>query len=48
VGFNQFIGYKVKVIKEFNLKEDLIITDDYEAEENIKGKKIIIIIIIVK
>ena len=27
-------------MKEFNLKEGLISTDDYEAEENIKGKKI--------
>jgi hypothetical protein len=35
-------------MKEFNLEEGLIITDDYEIEENIKGKKIIIMIIIIK
>lgn len=37
---NREIRALLKAMKEFNLKEGLIITDDYEAEENIKGKKI--------
>lgn len=37
---NREIGALLKAMKEFNLEEGLIITDDYEAEENIKGKKI--------
>jgi len=27
-------------MKEFDLERGLVITDDYEAEEDIKGKKI--------
>ena len=30
----------LKAMKEFDLERGLVITDDYEAEENIKGKKI--------
>ena len=37
---NREIRALLKAMKEFNLEEGLIITDDYEAEENIKGKKI--------
>jgi predicted AAA+ superfamily ATPase len=37
---NKEIRALLKAMKEFNLEEGLIITDDYEAEENIKGKKI--------
>lgn len=37
---NREIRSLLKAMKEFNLEEGLIITDDYEAEENIKGKKI--------
>ena len=37
---NREIRALLKAMKEFNLKKGLIITDDYEAEENIKGKKI--------
>lgn len=31
----------IKAMKEFKLKEGLIITDDYESEETIKGKRIV-------
>ena len=37
---NREIRALLKAMREFNLEEGLIITDDYEAEENIKGKKI--------
>lgn len=37
---NREIRSLLKAIKEFNLEEGLIITDDYKAEENIQGKKI--------
>ncbi|MBU4483765.1 MAG: ATP-binding protein, partial [Actinobacteria bacterium] len=37
---NREIRALLKAMKEFNLEEGLIITDDYKAEENIKGKKI--------
>lgn len=37
---NREIRALLKAMKEFNLEEGLIITDDYEAEENIQGKKI--------
>jgi len=37
---NREIRTLLKAMKEFNLEEGLIITDDYEAEENIQGKKI--------
>jgi predicted AAA+ superfamily ATPase len=37
---NREIRALLKAMKEFNLEEGLIITDDYEADENIKGKKI--------
>jgi uncharacterized protein len=37
---NREIRSLLKAIKEFNLEEGLIITDDYTAEENIQGKKI--------
>ncbi|GAH48065.1 unnamed protein product, partial [marine sediment metagenome] len=37
---NREIRALLKAMKEFNLEEGLIITDDYEAEENIKSKKI--------
>ncbi len=37
---NREIRALLKAMKEFNLEDGLIITDDYEAEENIKGKKI--------
>ena len=37
---NREIRSLLKAMKEFNLEEGLIITDDYKAEENIKGKKI--------
>lgn len=37
---NREIRALLKAMKEFNLEEGLIITDDYEAEENIKGRKI--------
>lgn len=35
------LGSLLKAMEEFNLKQGLIITEDYEAEEEIKGKKII-------
>ena len=37
---NREIRSLLKAMKEFNLEEGLIITDDYEAGENIKGKRI--------
>jgi len=37
---NREIRALLKAMKEFNLEEGLIITDDYKAEENIQGKKI--------
>jgi len=37
---NREIRSLLKAMKEFNLEEGLIITDDYKAEENIQGKKI--------
>jgi len=30
----------LKAMEEFKLKESLVITEDYEAEEKFKGKKI--------
>ncbi|MCD6093725.1 MAG: hypothetical protein J7J51_02915, partial [Candidatus Omnitrophica bacterium] len=30
----------IKAMEEFELKQGLIITEDYEAEEEIKGKRI--------
>ena len=37
---NREIRTLLKAMKEFNLEEGLIITEDYKAEENIQGKKI--------
>jgi len=37
---NREIKALLKAMKEFELERGLVITDDYEAEENIKGKKI--------
>lgn len=35
------ISSLLKAIEDFNLKEGLILTEDYEGEELVKGKKII-------
>lgn len=37
---NREIKTLLKAMKEFGLERGLVITDDYETEENIKGKKI--------